>query len=203
MTRPGAAGSWRRHHLLAVTVPIALSTLTCCGAGERFELTLRARDAKGPTEQPACVEGNHLPDVDESSPSDVFTCVLTLGPTEWRAADGRRAASEAQVVLRFLALPPHFGDVACGGQTVRHQFWYRSETELPGDDKSFQLTIDGAETLQLEMSNGVWAANSDTELLCFEGTGRWRGEAGRLKDRAGGFTIVYDTVQTRLRLIED
>ena len=54
LMRPSLAPGGQHNHWLAVAVPIALSTLAGCGGGDRFELTLRARDAVGSREDPQC-----------------------------------------------------------------------------------------------------------------------------------------------------
>jgi hypothetical protein len=200
---PILAPGGQRKHWLAVAVPIALTTLACCGGGDRFELTLRARDAVGSREDPQCIYGNRSVRRDESLPSDIRTCVLNFGRTQWRAADDRRAINRPYDLLWFRAQPEH-DDVVCGGQPVVQQYVWDPE-ELPARDESFELTFDGGDSLRLEGATGVWASASSLDYgpKCFEANGRWRGAAGELQGRTGRFTIAYDSVQTVLRLVED
>ena len=201
--RPILAPGGQHNHWLAIAVSIALSTLACCGGGDRFELTLRARDAVGSREDPQCVYGSQSVRRDESLPSDNRTCVLKFGQAQWRAADRRRAINQADDVLWFRARPEQ-DDVVCGGQAVVQQAVWDSEV-LPARDESFELTFDGGDMVLLEAATGVWASTStaDYGLKCFEANGRWRGEAGELKGRTGRFTILYDSIQTVMRLVED
>jgi hypothetical protein len=201
--RPILAPGGQHNRWLAVAVSIALSTLACCGGGDRIDLTLRARDADGLSEDPKCIYGNQSVRRDESLRSDIRTCVFEFGQTQWRAADGRPAINQPHDVLWFRAQPEQ-DDVVCDGQAVVHQYVWDSE-ELPARDGSFELTFDGGDTLRLESATGVWAsARSDYYgSKCFEANGRWRGAAGELQGRTGRFTIVYDSVQTVLRLVED
>lgn len=201
--RLSLAPGGRHHAWLVVAVPIALTTLACSGSGGSFELTLRTRDAVGSREDPQCIYGNESVRRDESSPSDIRTCVLDFGRTQWRAADGRRAINRPNDLLWFRAQPEQ-DDVVCGGQAVVQQYVWDSE-EMPARDESFELTFDGGDSLRLEGATGVWASASSLYYgpKCFEATGRWRGAAGELQGRTGRFTIVYDSVQTVLRLVED
>ena len=197
---PTRARRSRRNALVASVLSATLGTLGSCGGADRFELTLRARDAEAGSPG-SCLEYGDSYEFDETLAAEIVRCSLFTRDRRWAAADGRRAISPVPNGTVYITAPV-FGDVVCGGEEMAGRWWSKSGPELPAGDDSFELEIDDGNSLLLAQQTGVWASDYD-ELLCFEGAGHWRGTAGELLDRTGTFTIRYDSIQTVLRLVED
>jgi hypothetical protein len=70
-----------------------------------------------------------------------------------------------------------------------------------GDEINVQTT-DGS-ALELVPKAGLWATTPRTTDRCFELWGTWRGVSGNLRGHTGTYTMVDDSIQTLLELIED
>ena len=132
-------------------------------------------------------------------PKGLERCDFVFKELEWVTSDGGRAITPAQTEHTFTLFS--FAGVVCGGKDLGQMGRWESGPGLPADDDSFELRIADGSTLMLDQETGLWGAYD--EMKCFETAGRWRGTAGRLKDHTGTFTILYDSIQTVIKLVED
>jgi|GEM_PF-5365832 len=199
ITRPGI----RQGSLLAGLVWIVFGLLASCGGGGKFELTLRVRDSDGWSPETSCALDGVAYEFSEALNSPVFKCVVSFERRDWVGADGRRATVPPHTEITYL--PQHeFDNIECGGRQLIQRWWLKTRPELPAGDASFVLQIDDGNSLNLTRDVGLWVASGSTGVVdCFEGSGHWTGTAGDLLDRTGTFTILNDSVQTVLRLVED
>lgn len=204
MTSPIARPRIRNGSWLAGFLSIVFGVLASCGGGDKFELTLRVRDSDGQSPESACVlGGSSFYEFSEALNSPISECVVTVARRDWVAADGRRATSPAHTEITFV--PQHeYDKIVCGDKQMVQRWWLKTRPELPAGETSFMLEIDDGNTVKLTRDVGVWVFGaSRAGLDCFEGSGHWTGTAGELLDRSGRFTILNDSVQTVLRLVED
>jgi hypothetical protein len=168
-----------------------------CGGSHRFGLTLLTREIDGalnmtcsPTNGPS---GNHPP------PDGLELCALVFNELQWVTSDGGRAMTPAHTEHTFTLYA--FAGVVCGGKDLGQMERWESGPGLPADDDSFELRLADGNTLMLDQKTGLWGIFD--EMKCYQTAGRWRGTAGRLKDRTGTFTILYDSIQIAIKLVED
>jgi hypothetical protein len=187
--------------LLASLLVASFGLLTSCGGGDRFELTLRARDANAMSFA-NCPGGLVNVTPGASLPSDVYRCEDTFEERRWVTSDGGRAITPAHIEVRFVSDVVALTDVVCGGKGLGSLSGWESGPGLTAFDASFELRIDDGNTLMLDQQTGVWVDWVDV-VECFETAGRWRGTAGQVRGRTGSFTIRYDSIQTVIKLVED
>ncbi len=180
----------RHNRLLVGVASAALSALGSCGTANKFELTLRDRELRGPA--------------------------ADFHERTWTAQDGRIAVSLVHpnffidVIdgidwnMRWNVGITQFGSVVCDGQQRVGHLFYEFDRELAPGEGSFELEIDDGNRLTLDPQTGVRVFDLyDYENLCFEETGTWRGTAGELVDRTGTYSLRDDSIQIVLRLVED
>lgn len=172
---------------------LATLLVASCGGSHRFELSLRSREANGALTT-TCVAV-----IGEAAPDNLEECALVFKERRWVTSDGGRAITPAHTEYTFVLWT--YDSVACGGKDFGPMYRRESAPDRPADDDSFELKLDDGNTLVLDQQTGHWGYFD--EIKCFETAGRWRGTAGRLKDHTGTFTIVYDSIQTLIRLVED
>lgn len=186
---------------MIAAIVAAVNAITACGGDGKFELAFRARDSDRRVPQGQCVMG--APDYfDEALQWRIFECVSTTTEREWVAADGRRAVTPPATEVMFLP-NNQYGEIPCGGRTVPLSWWNGSRAELPPMEVTFELVIDDGNTLTLDEDSILWAVDSAGTSKCVEASGSWRGTDGDLRGRTGRFTIVDDSIQSVLRLVED
>ena len=189
----------RRRTYIALTW---LVLLTSCARGvEKLDLTLRSRDgfARTTTGCEFWAEHPHPTKLYiERHEATTTECEGTEAARQWVGSDGRRASSAGASGPAFFSsyLISH---VVCNGQALRlGQSWFR--WRIPGNTLDVQFDDGSTVTLHDEQAIAVF---NDAEVGCSEGSGQWRGTAGSLVGRAGTYTMVYDSTQTVLHLVED
>jgi hypothetical protein len=156
---------------------LGLCVLASCGGADKFELTLRARDATG-----------SMPPVLER---------------HWLTSDGRHATSPPVSGEMYVA-EPKFRDAECGGKKWLRRYVQVWGPEMEPVENSFELKLDDGDSVTLDPQTAVRVADATgDETACYDEVGRWQGTAGDLRNHTGTFTIHYDSIQTVLRLVED
>ena len=161
-----------------------------CSNDQRFDLTLILRDDLIVVPSSACV--------DREINQHGGPCLIDFDEQLWRDQAGRPAVVPARrLTVEFVK--QRFGDLECGGRTVRDAWGFLAHP-LP-DSAPFRLELDDGSVLMLSEKQGSEASNFRD--VCVEYSGSWRGVAGDLEGRAGSFTEIHDSVQIVLHVVED
>jgi hypothetical protein len=173
-----------------------------CSEPDKFELTVRLRESFDWAAPPAHCFLNLavLASTAESPYGAAQLCFFAAGDHVWRGDDGSRAAVTTQAVTIYVTEATS-STVECAGRAVRGAWWVRLHPDTPRDEIEFKVeTEDG--TLELEPETGLWATTPRETDRCMEMSGTWRGVEGTLLNRTGTYTMMDDSIQTVLELVE-
>jgi hypothetical protein len=133
----------------------------------------------------------------------VVKCQRNYAERVWTSSDGQRAVSPAHVAFELVSYISR-DTISCAGKPAVMAFWYQKMAANGATAENDQMLLEmGADVMLLQPDAGLWTVNIDGEYYCFDVTGRWRGTAGSLLRRTGTYTMVYDSIQTVLHLVED
>lgn len=196
---------------LLVSFVALVGALSACSA-DSLELVMRARDGiVDPLIDTTCRRstdpvGPSRPFfenfVDEIVPADAtFICSTPVAERVFVSQDGQRAVSPAHVMTIEIS-NPIVRNIACGGQTYARLWGYDLRSEASPSDDEFELDTSEGSRLTLDPERGLWVAPGSGAISCAEMGGSWRGTSGDLRGHTGTFTMVYDSVQTVLHIVE-
>jgi hypothetical protein len=175
---------------------------TGCSDRDEFELAVRVRDGfEWSLPHAGCILNTvELPATAESPSRPGTRCNFQSSEQQWSGDDGRHAVVATPAVTLYFTVPT-YGQIECGGGSIAGIWWYTLLPDRTPDAGVFEMQTDDGSTIALEMEEGVWASG---ELdSCVEMSGSWRGVAGNLRDRTGTYTIVDDSIESVLRIVED
>ena len=94
--------------------------------------------------------------------------------------------------IRSATTPPHsqsssittveYGEIECGGQRYKSDFFYRRGTDLALDHDSWELVLDDGRRLMLDDRTGLVVNAGFNIPLCSDSSGIWRGSAIGYRD---------------------
>jgi hypothetical protein len=116
-------------------------------------------------------------------------------------ANGQRAVEPAHV-LSVQITNPTDRNTTCGDEPYARVWAWNLVPGAPEVEDEFELETAEGSRITLDPHRGVWVAPGSGAIACSEIGGAWRGTSGDLRDHSGTFTMVYDSVQTLLRLVE-
>jgi hypothetical protein len=175
-----------------------------CSEREKFELAVRLREPfewAQPSTQ-CLLNPVALPATDESPGGAAQRCSFGRHERVWSGDNGARAVVTTDVTTMYFTVSTS-GTVECAGRPVPGAWWVRLHPERPRDSDDINISVqtDDGSTLELAPETGLWATRGVT-ARCFEMSGTWRGVSGKLRDHVGTYTMVDDSIQTVLELIE-
>jgi hypothetical protein len=174
-----------------------------CSNRDKFELAVRARDVVewGTRPHTGCILNPvELPATPESPSRRGTRCSFQSSEHLWSGDDGRQAVVATRAVILYFTAPT-YGQVNCGGRSIAGVWWYTLLPDRTPDAGVVEMLTDEGSTIALDMEEGVWASGALDR--CSELSGTWRGIAGNLRNRTGTYTMVDDSVQSVLRIVED
>jgi len=196
-----------RHAHVPLTFIVALLVVGALGAGcnenEKFELTVRLREPFTLAEPlPHCfLDITVLPGSAESPGGAAQACSFGANEHVWLGDDGSRAVVTTHAMTLFVTASAS-GTVECAGRPIPIAWSVRLHPERLNDGDEFNVRTDDGSTLELVPETGLWATTPRETDRCFELSGTWRGVSGKLRDHAGTYTMVDDSIQTVLELVE-
>jgi hypothetical protein len=187
----------RRIVCLLVAVLFACVIPAACSSGGGFEMTVRVRDGIGPS--PVRCQSWFLGRALLRGEPDL--CKYEGAEQVWTDGGGRRVIQPAQTLFLSI-LAGDFGAFECGGRTITNV--YRNELDVItiAESDPFQLLMEDGSVIELSFGEGFNAGGRALDS-CTDVSGLWHGIAGDLDDRTGTYTLVNDSIQTVLHLVED
>jgi hypothetical protein len=155
---------------------------------DKLDLTLRVREMLD--FRATCV----------MSDPETEICIVSARERVWTDEADRHAVQRAYTV-RYTTVDDGFSAIDYGGRTMPTGWWWEGELTDPSTTRPVRFEIDGGSTVALEPEQGVWAGGRTHE--CAAVAGRWSGTAGDLENRTGTFTMINDSLQSTLHLVED
>jgi hypothetical protein len=95
-----------------------------------------------------------------------------------------------------------YGDFECAGRMMTDVWRSKFLAGTTGQSDPFQLMIGDGNVVELSLREGLDFIGRLYDE-CAESSGSWHGTSGDLDGRTGTFTLVGDSVQTVLHLVED
>jgi hypothetical protein len=129
------------------------------------------------------------------------TCRLRLQDQVWSNGAGRGVVVPAYTVTFEVVDHDDHGTAECGGRAVTGDSASSTAPGVISYRGSFHSDGDDASAVELAPQQGLWVGGFAD--ACSEVTGSWRGIAGDLEHRAGTFTMITNSLQTELHLIEE
>src|SRR5262245_25396915 len=196
VTRAGRVGV--RQPCVWLAVVVGLQAAAGCSNSHQLELTLRLRNGVGPSSL-TCSNTRGDPEGTTRSDSDVI-CRYDIQEQIWSDGMGRSAveAEHSYADLEYNS-EVDYGTTQCGGRTLTDVWYGRSEPY--GDQAPIVLRIDDGSTIELVWERTQWASGFTDS--CSVATGSWRGTAGDRDKRHGTYTMVNDSLQTVLHVVEN
>jgi hypothetical protein len=194
------------HPRVSLALIIGLQVIGALAAGcsepERFELTVRLRepfDWAQPT--PVCLLNIVVLPATAETAGGAQRCSFEAAAHVWRGDDGSRAVVTTHATTIYLTIPTS-STVECAGRPIPGAWWVRLHPDERRDGGTFNVQTDEGSTLELHPETGLWATSPRGTDRCFEMSGTWRGVAGELLSRTGTYTMIDDSIQTVLQLVE-
>ena len=182
----------RRNRTWSVTiVVIACCASASCSSSVSLDMTLRNREEM--RAQVACAGG--------SFNGTKRTCRLRFQDQVWSNGAGRGVVVPAYTVT-FEVVDHDYGTGECGGRAVTGDSASSTAPGVISDRGSFHSDGDDASAVELAPQQGLWVGGF-ADKRAAEVTGSWRGIAGDLEHRAGTFTMITNSLQTELHLVEE
>ena len=153
----------RRHSArLLPLAAVGIIAIAACGGTQNFQLTLHSRDGSGKGTAGTC-EYAAIPEAHTASLDPPFSpsvegsfarCEVENAETTW-VGPGIRSATTPAHSQSSSVTTVEFGEIECGGQRYKSNFFYRWGTDLALGHDSWELVVDDGRSLMLEDREGA------------------------------------------------
>jgi hypothetical protein len=181
---------------ITVAVLLACSVPASCSDGSGVDLTMRLRDGIPPYPVWCDTWDQGGTPVGESA-----TCRFESAELLWTDG-GERQAIQPPGTYFLSILSEEFGAYECGGDTLKNVWRDQLHPITTPQSDPFQLVMDDGSMIELSHGGGFNVAGRALDA-CAEMWGSWRGTGGDFDNRTGTYTMVNDSIQTVLHLVEN